>query len=76
MGGQQNRGLALKAPDSETLPLCDKHHTEFHLRQGFCKGWIDEQRRVFQQDEIDRLRGIWSDEQDLGVLQEPARQAV
>lgn len=76
MGGQQERGMSLKAPDSETLPLCEKHHTQFHLRQGFCKGWSDEQRRVFQQDEIDRLRAIWKDEQELGVTQEPMRKAI
>lgn len=76
MGGQQERGMGLTAPDSETLALCSRHHRQFHLRQGFCKGWSDERRRVFQSDEISRLRQMWADLLELAVLQEPERRAV
>lgn len=76
MGGQDLAGMGSTAPDSETLPLCCRHHREFHLRQGFCKGWSDLRRRVFQQDEITRLRAIWFDLENLGVVQEPERQAI
>lgn len=76
MGGEELAGMASTAPDSDTVPLCVKHHRQFHLTQGFCKGWTKEQRRVFQQDEIIRLNAIWREHEELDVWQEPARKAV
>lgn len=76
MGGRRIKGMALKAPDAEALPLCEMHHTQFHLGQGFCKGWDKLRRRAFQQDEIDRLRAIWRDQRELGVTQEPDTLAI
>lgn len=61
MGGQELAGMGSTAPDSRTLPLCRLHHRQFHRRQGFCKDWSPNQRRVFQELEIERLRTIWAD---------------
>lgn len=70
------RGKSQKAPDARTLAFCFKDHDDFHLVRGKFRGWTREQRKLFQSDEISRLREIWHGIQDHGVAQEPARNSV
>lgn len=42
-------GTAMKAPDDTAIPLCEKHHTEWHGASGFFR----------TMDKTDRRR--WSD---------------
>jgi hypothetical protein len=74
--GAQRKGMGQTARDRDALPLCRAHHNEFHDGNGFCQGWSKEQRRVFQEQEIERLNKIWDDLCELGVLQEPMREAI
>ncbi len=64
------------AADKDSFPMCRKHHEEFHGGIGFCKGWDKDQRRSFQEQEIERFNTMYAEQQELGVLQEPARRAV
>lgn len=41
-------GMALKNPDSETFPLCTRHHREFHDAAGAFKGWGKRDRSRWQ----------------------------
>lgn len=74
--GDAKKGVGQTAPDRFLLPLCRKHHDQFHDRKGFCFGWDDVRRLTFQEQECERLREIWRDLQTFDVLQEPARKAI
>ena len=54
-------GLALKANDRETFPLCHKHHMDFHSGRGIFRDWKRETRKTWQQAMIDRY---WPDDVD------------
>lgn len=80
--GDDRRGLSQKVSDYKTLPFCegpnvfDSHHKQFHRRLRDFAGWSNERRRVFQEEEVARMQAIWRDLTDLGVLQEPVREAI
>lgn len=74
--GEARKGMGQTLPDKFLIPMCRKEHNQFHDRVGFCKGWTDTERLDFQEQEVERLRSIWADLQELGVLQEPARKAI
>ena len=74
--GDEKKGVGQTAPDRLLLPLCRAHHDQFHDRKGFCRYWDREKRHTFQQQEVERLREIWRDLNELEVLQEPARKAI
>ncbi len=42
------RGLSRKTSDRETMPLCVKHHREFHGASGYFGGWGKRDRRRWQ----------------------------
>ena len=44
--------MALKAPDCDTFPLCQKHHREFHDASGFFRGWTKQERRAWQDEAV------------------------
>lgn len=70
------RGKSQKAHDRRSLPFCFKDHDDFHLIRGRFKGWSREQRKAFQELEIERLQAIWDGIQDHGTAQEPMRLAI
>jgi hypothetical protein len=74
--GAQRKGMGQTAKDRDTFPMCRQHHDEFHDRVGFCKGWTDDERRTFQEQEIERFQALHRDKEELGVLQEPVRRAI
>jgi hypothetical protein len=74
--GAQKRGKSQKVSDRNTLPLCRRHHDDFHAGRGIFLGWTDEQRRVFQEDEIERLNRVYDEWKETGVFVEPLREAV
>lgn len=74
--GEARKGMGQTAPDKFLLPMCRDHHDQFHDRRGFCRGWDDTRRLTFQEQEVERLRSIWADLNELGVWQEPARMAI
>lgn len=45
-------GIAMKASDHTTIPLCHRHHVEWHAAGGFCKGWDRARRRDWQDERI------------------------
>src|SRR6185295_8558196 len=45
--GHQKRGKSQTVSDRNTLPLCRRHHDDFHAERGVFKGWTPEERRVF-----------------------------
>jgi hypothetical protein len=48
-------GMALKADDRRTLPLCRRHHQEWH-RSGRCKAYERvETERIFYRAQVDAL---------------------
>lgn len=45
-------GMAMKANDRDTMPLCATHHRELHEFSGYFDGWTREQRHQWQLDRI------------------------
>jgi len=74
--GENRKGMGQTANDARTFPMCRGHHEDFHHGRGFCKGWSKEQRRTFQEQEIERFQKIWAEYQDTGVLVEPLQEAI
>jgi len=73
---EARKGIGQTAPDKFLIPMCWPHHQQFHLGQGFCAGWSREQRRAFQDAEVERLQKIWNARRELGVWQEPERDPI
>lgn len=48
-------GKALRSHDHETIPLCAKHHDDFHTLRGYFYGWTKADRRSWQSEAIDLL---------------------
>jgi hypothetical protein len=42
------RGLSRKTSDRDAMPLCFRHHYEFHNAWGFFVGWTKVARREWQ----------------------------
>mgnify|MGYP001587212905 CR=1 FL=1 len=49
-------GLALKAQDDETMPLCPGHHSDLHAFAGPFRGWDRARRRKWQLEMIAKTR--------------------
>lgn len=49
-------GMAMKARDDETMPLCWVHHRDFHLGQGPFLYWTRDNRDMWQEEMVDRVR--------------------
>lgn len=45
-------GLAMKCPDSETIPLCSGAHGDWTNHLGFFRGWPRERRREWAAERI------------------------
>lgn len=54
-------GMALKANDRRTIPLCHRHHMDFHDHRGYFWNWTKEERRQWQDD---RIAHYWPDDVD------------
>jgi hypothetical protein len=50
LGGK--RGKSQKASDYYGIPLCHRHHGQFHDAKGFCKDWDKENRSAWQTDQV------------------------
>jgi len=74
--GEQRRGKSQTVSDRNTLPLCRRHHDDFHAGRGVFLGWSDDERRVFQEDEIDRLNKVYEEWRATGVFAEPVRETA
>jgi hypothetical protein len=49
--GQGTRGKGTRAHDHDVMPLCWKHHRQFHDATGHFQGWSREQRRAWQDEQ-------------------------
>jgi hypothetical protein len=49
-------GVAMKADDTTTIPLCTQHHREWHGATGPFKHWTKDQRRAWSDAMIDLTR--------------------
>lgn len=58
-GGGRKTGMGLKAHDHETIPLCTRHHDDFHHLTGPFKGREKAWLAGWQQSEIDEHRRIY-----------------
>lgn len=65
--GDQKRGKGQTVGDMDTISLCRRHHDDFHNERGFCHGWTKEGRRVWQEEEILRLRRVYEQLQLLEI---------
>lgn len=74
--GDARKGMSQTTPDRYLLPMCRVHHDLFHAGKGIFAGFDAAQRLTFQEQECERLRAIWADLNEFGVLQEPLQQAV
>lgn len=52
------RGLSQKAPDWESMPLCAKHHREFHDARGYFGGWDKRWRRDWQRSQVAYVQAL------------------
>lgn len=75
--GEARKGMAQTAGDRFLLPLCRAHHEDLHaVDRGFCAGWSKEKKRAFQEAECDRMRALWAEYQETGLLIEPLQQTA
>lgn len=54
-------GMALKADDEKTFPLCHRHHMDFHQQRGLFRLWSKEAKHRWQDEMIERYDRILSD---------------
>lgn len=52
-------GMGQKSPDLEAIPLCFKHHREFHEGKGVFEYWTRHYRRMWQEAQVDRCQKAW-----------------
>ena len=50
------RGMSQKAHDHEAMPLCIKHHHDFHAGSGLFRGWTQDQRTRWQAKLVEEYR--------------------
>ena len=48
------RAFSRKASDHATMPLCRRHHDEFHGARGHFEGWDRAKRRQWQREMVAR----------------------
>ncbi len=53
-------GLALKAPDARAIPLCLKHHRNFHDAVGVFKGWPKAHRKDWQRRMVAKTQAAYA----------------
>lgn len=46
-------GLAMKCPDSQTIPMCREHHRQWTEHTGVFTGWTKDERRVWADARIE-----------------------
>lgn len=51
-------GLALKASDLDTMPLCLQHHAELHDSKGYFRHMDKAAKKQWQRDRIQETRHI------------------
>lgn len=49
-------GLALRAHDHQSMPLCPLCHHDLHALSGRFKGWSRGQLRLWQEDKVNETR--------------------
>lgn len=53
--GERRGGMGIRVHDRLSLPMCPRHHRQFHRSEGYFKAWPKEQKRVWQEERIERL---------------------
>lgn len=49
-------GMGLRAHDHESMPLCARHHYDFHALSGPFKGWTKERLKQWQREQVAATR--------------------
>jgi hypothetical protein len=57
------RGMARKAHDDTTVPLCSAHHAAFHANTGPFKRWTKAQLRAWAAAAIAATQAGWAQQQ-------------
>jgi len=52
--------MGMKASDRETMPLCWMHHRQFHEGKGPFDGWTRDERRLFQEQQVERCLAAYA----------------
>ncbi len=47
--------MGIRVHDRLSIPMCPRHHRQFHRGEGFFKAWTKEQKRVWQEERIEAL---------------------
>lgn len=55
-------GMGTKKLDSETFPLCQEHHRNFHDLAGRFRGWDKARLRGWQDDMVDQTQRLLTKE--------------
>lgn len=55
---QTGSGLALKAPDRWSMPLCQRHHRAFHDARGVFSHWDKARRKEWQKQMVDHYQAL------------------
>lgn len=58
LGGRRGKGQ--RASDAAGIPLCNRHHANFHELRGPFGGWEKQQLRDWQNSQVQRLRNTWA----------------
>ena len=54
-----DRALSRKTSNDQTMPLCCRHHGDFHGLTGAFKGWVRDQLRAWQSEQAARYQELW-----------------
>jgi hypothetical protein len=58
------RGLSQRSHDHEAIPLCMRHHSDFHKARGYFFGWHKQARQDWQR----RQSAIYRPKKNPGVF--------
>lgn len=53
--GERRGGMGIRVHDKLTIPMCPRHHRQFHRSEGFFTAWSKEKKCVWQEEWIERL---------------------
>lgn len=60
-------GMGTKSHDREAMPMCWRHHRDFHDGKGIFDSWTREERRIWQELQVQRCQKLYSTISDLPI---------
>lgn len=64
-GLEYGTGTGVKASDEDAVPLCHRHHTDWHLAVGVFSRWHKKQRKEWQRQMVELYHQAWEVQQNI-----------